>query len=242
MHYVMIVITLLLGGISLAGFGFFLFKGPLHLVNLDLTELSILIFNSFLSLLFFIQHSTMIRGSFRKCACRFIPDYYCGSLYTLTSGITLIIVVIFWQQSSVRLIVPSTVIIYGTRFVFILAFLLMFRSMQVFRQSAALTLLGVVPILQHTGIQTYTSPLFTVRGPYRWSRHPIYAASILFFWAYPYLTPDRLLLNILWSLWIIVGATLEERDLIEKFGKPYENYQKHVPMIFPIRLKPYKVV
>ena len=41
-------------------------------------------------------------------------------------------------------------------------------------------------------------------------------------WSFPDWTSDRLLLNILWSGWIVLGARWEERDLVNNFGKPYE--------------------
>jgi protein-S-isoprenylcysteine O-methyltransferase Ste14 len=35
------------------------------------------------------------------------------------------------------------------------------------------------------------------------------------------------------TLYIVVGATLEERDLVETFGDDYRRYQREVPMIVP---------
>jgi len=79
---------------------------------------------------------------------------------------------------------------------------------------------------------------FTVRGPYRWVRHPLYLFTLMMIWSYPGLTADRLLFNILWSGWVIIGSVLEERDLAAEFGQPYRDYQRTVPMLVPYRLRP----
>ena len=47
------------------------------------------------------------------------------------------------------------------------------------------------------------------------------------------MTADRLLLNGLFTAWIVVGALLEERDLVREFGEAYRGYQRRVPMLVP---------
>jgi protein-S-isoprenylcysteine O-methyltransferase Ste14 len=44
---------------------------------------------------------------------------------------------------------------------------------------------------------------------------------------------DRLLYNVLWSIWVVIGTFLEERDLVVDFGEPYRDYQRKVPMLIP---------
>ncbi len=79
---------------------------------------------------------------------------------------------------------------------------------------------------------------FVVKGPYRWVRHPLYLFMILMIWACPDLTADRLLFNGLWTVWIVIGSILEERDLMLEFGDVYREYQQRVPMFIPRRLEP----
>ena len=74
----------------------------------------------------------------------------------------------------------------------------------------------------------------TVAGPYRWVRHPLYLFMILMIWFYPDLTRDRLLFNLLWTAWIVIGSWFEEIDLISEFGDAYCQYQKRVPMLVPL--------
>jgi protein-S-isoprenylcysteine O-methyltransferase Ste14 len=58
------------------------------------------------------------------------------------------------------------------------------------------------------------------------------------FWSCPSLTADRLLFNILWTAWVVMGTILEERDLVDDFGDSYRDYQANVPMLVPHRLLP----
>jgi protein-S-isoprenylcysteine O-methyltransferase Ste14 len=47
------------------------------------------------------------------------------------------------------------------------------------------------------------------------------------------MTLDRFLFNILWTVWIIIGTVLEEKDLVSDFGDEYRLYQRKVPMLIP---------
>ena len=39
-----------------------------------------------------------------------------------------------------------------------------------------------------------------------------------------------------WTIRIIIGAVLEERDLAFTFGESYREYQRQVPMLLPLRM------
>ena len=64
-------------------------------------------------------------------------------------------------------------------------------------------------------------------------RHPLYFLNLAAIWAYPDLTADRLVFNVLWTIWIVAGTLLEEKDLIREFGNKYLDYQRDVPMLIP---------
>ncbi len=75
---------------------------------------------------------------------------------------------------------------------------------------------------------------FLARGPYCYVRHPLYLFSILPIWSAPRFSTDQLLFNVLWTIWIIVGTRLEERDLLRDFGQTYRECQLSVPMLLPL--------
>jgi protein-S-isoprenylcysteine O-methyltransferase Ste14 len=95
---------------------------------------------------------------------------------------------------------------------------------------------GVIPLRNYLRGRQSSSVPFVVRGPYRWVRHPLYLFLILMIWSYPDLTADRLLFNVLWTIWMVVGTVLEERDLVAAFGDAYRAYQRKVPMLIPYRI------
>jgi protein-S-isoprenylcysteine O-methyltransferase Ste14 len=118
------------------------------------------------------------------------------------------------------------------RLVFAFGILLMLWGV---RSLGALDTFGTGSLIAHMkGRQPGTLP-FSVRGPYRWVRHPLYLFVLLFIWSSPDVTLDRLLFNISWTVWVVIGTLLEERDLVEEFGDTYREYQKMVPMLMPFK-------
>ena len=72
-------------------------------------------------------------------------------------------------------------------------------------------------------------------GPYRWVRHPLYSAGIIFWFGIS-------LLAATWVFMALTGAALlfllrrvpqEEADLLEKFGDNYRAYMEHTGRFFP---------
>jgi len=66
-------------------------------------------------------------------------------------------------------------------------------------------------------------------------RHPAYLTTLIFIWSQPDLTASRLLLNLLFTAWIIIGTIVEERDLVALYGEDYRTYQRSVPMLIPFK-------
>lgn len=71
------------------------------------------------------------------------------------------------------------------------------------------------------------------RGPYRYLRHPLYAATVVAFFAAPDLSRGRLLLAVVLSAYIVVGLRFEERDLARRLGERYLAYRRAVPAFLP---------
>lgn len=76
------------------------------------------------------------------------------------------------------------------------------------------------------------APLNT-RGLYRYVRHPLYTASLALLWLTPQMTLNRLVLWIIFSLYLIIGAYFEERKLLREFGPAYADYKAKTPMLLP---------
>jgi protein-S-isoprenylcysteine O-methyltransferase Ste14 len=233
--YTMIGLARILGEVSLLAFIIFLFVGALNLLEMDLSESGVLWFDAGLSLLFFIQHSGMIRKPFRRWLARIIPEEYGGAIYAIASGIVLMLVILLWQTSTQTIMKPSGPFRWLLRAISFLSLLGFYRgagSLQFFDP------FGLRPIYSRLRGRNPTSMPITVAGPYRWVRHPLYLCMTLMIWSCPDLTRDRLLFNLLWTVWIVIGSYLEEIDLIAEFGDAYREYQKKVPMFVPLLRRP----
>jgi protein-S-isoprenylcysteine O-methyltransferase Ste14 len=230
--YLFLALSLLFGGVSLLAFALFLFLGPLDTVPMGLSPAAALVWDGGLCLGFFVQHSVMIRRSFRDRLGRMVPVRYQPALYSIASGIFLLLIVVLWQRTPPLLFSVEGVGRWVLRGAFLATgpvFLWAVRSLGSFDT------FGVEPIRAHLrGREPREMPL-AIRGPYLWVRHPLYTLFIVMAWTFPDLTADRLLFNVLFTAWIVLGTVLEERDLVRELGDPYRAYQSQVPMLVPWR-------
>lgn len=98
-------------------------------------------------------------------------------------------------------------------------------------QTGPLHFLGLSQLLADQGAD---SGSLTVRGFYRWVRHPLYLFSLLFLWLTPWMTANLLTTFILFTIYFYVGSIYEEKRLLAEFGVAYRKYQQRVPRLIPI--------
>jgi len=77
------------------------------------------------------------------------------------------------------------------------------------------------------------SSRLVTHGLYRWMRHPLYSAGLLFIWLTPVMSINSLIVIISASIYIIVGALFEERKLEREYGTAYTKYKAITPMLVP---------
>lgn len=211
----------------------FLFIGSFTIIDLHLSEKNALLLDALLSILFFLQHSFLIRRNIRQKLTQFIPNEYYNAFYGITSGITLLLVMILWQKSSSSIITADGLYYWMFRALFCLSFLGFYWGV---KSLGSFDALGVAPLLRYLDKKQNKPQPLVSKGPYRWVRHPLYFFMMILIWSCPVLTLDRLLFNILWCVWIIIGTILEDRDLLHEFGNQYREYQLQVPMLIPYRI------
>jgi protein-S-isoprenylcysteine O-methyltransferase Ste14 len=225
-----------LGGGGMLAWLAFLIAGPPLEWDLGLGIAGRLIVDTLVCLFFFLQHSIMVRGRFRIWLTRHIRADFHGALYACASGICLLILTIVWQPVEPALWTPPAAIRWTLMMVVVAAGAGAWWGS---RSLGEFDALGVKPAMQAlAGSQPAVTTPFVVRGPYRWIRHPLYLFSLVIIWTGPVFTVDRLLHNLLWTIWIVIGATLEERDLVDCFGSAYRAYQQRVPMLIPKSVRP----
>ena len=231
--YLIISSSLLIGAGSGLLFLGMLFFGPPRVIRMGLSSEQALLLDAALSCIFFMQHSVMIRRSVRRRLSKLVPDYSYGAFYSITSGIPLAALVLFWQE------IPQTIasadgaaywLLYVPAILALAGFYWGVRSLGGF------DMLGIRQVRRHMKNIIPKQVPITVRGPYRWVRHPLYFFMLLMIWFNPVLTPDRLLFDVLWTVWIMFGSMLEERDLEEDFGGSYRAYRSKVPMLIPWKI------
>jgi protein-S-isoprenylcysteine O-methyltransferase Ste14 len=232
MAYSIMALAALVGGGSLLLFGFFIIIGPVTIIRLNVSECQMFLWDGLLSILFFIQHSGMVRVSFRDRLSSFVPSRYHPSIYAVASGVTLMAVVLLWQTSPTTLVQLQGPLRWLPR---VVTLLVIAGFAWGFRTLALFDTFGLVPLMARPRGNEPRTPALIVRGPYLWLRHPLYFFTMVLIWAGPDMRSDRLLFNLLWTLWIVLASFLEERDLVVAFGDAYRNYQKVVPMLIPWR-------
>jgi len=228
----MMAVGLLIGGGSLILFGVFLAIGPMPIVHFHALDYRAILWDGLLSIIFFIQHSGMLRRSFRTRLAPMISRHYHPATYAIASGITLTAVLLLWQ--------PSSKVVYQTegslrllaRAISLLAVVGLVWGARTLRSFDPF---GLNPIRAYLHGRQLEAPEFIYRGPFLWVRHPLYFLTLVLIWSASNVSLDRLLFNVLWTFWVVLGAYLEEKDLAAEFGEKYHQYQRHVPMLFPWR-------
>lgn len=182
-------------------------------------------------ILFGVAHSVMARKWFKQWWLSIIPVQAERSTYILLSSVFIALIIWQWQPFGSPLWdvrnKPIGFLLYGFSVagLFITAISVFSISVSEFigwRQSKGET---------HLDFQPFVTPLF-----YKYVRHPIYFGFLVAFWCTPLMTPSHLLFGMGMTGYIVIGATLEERSLIEEFGEAYLEYQYEVPMLLPIKI------
>jgi methanethiol S-methyltransferase len=230
---ILIYATMTFGLGSLMLFLLFLFVGSFTLIHLGLDRSKSLAADALLSMLFFLQHSIMVRQPVRMRLSWIIPDIFYSAFYALTSGLALLVVMLLWQKTPTPLFTAEGASYWLFRMLF---FLCIAGFTWGSRSLGSFDPLGVKAISRHMRGKISVQMPLEVRGAYQWVRHPLYFFSLIMFWSCPVLTADRLLFNLMWTAWIITGTVMEERDLLREFGEQYRVYQKRVPMLLPYKL------
>lgn len=231
---VLAVLAPVLGGGALLVAGGALLVGPLAGVQRRsrLPDGWALAVDAALSLAFFVQHSGMVRRRFKATLARRMPERRLGAIYAIASGVALAAVILCWQRTEARLAEPGPplrAVGMGMAIAALAGFGWGVASLRRFDP------FGLRPIAAHRRGRPDRPAGLSVRGAYRWVRHPLYLCILLLLWAPLDLGLDRLLAAALWTAWIVAGTVLEERDLVAELGEPYRAYQRAVPMLLPWR-------
>ncbi|MBZ9921978.1 isoprenylcysteine carboxylmethyltransferase family protein [Mesorhizobium sp. BR1-1-7] len=192
-----------------------------------------LIVNVLLMSLFAVQHSVMARRQFKKWWTRRIPKPIERSTYVLLASLALDL--LFWQWRPIPAVLwqvtdPTVATaILGMSFV---GWVLVFTSTFLINH---FELFGLHQVANNFVGRDMPSVRFRTPVLYKFVRHPIYLGFIIAFWMAPIMTFGHLFFAAVTTAYILVGISLEERDLIEMFGDEYRRYRSRVSMLIPWR-------
>jgi methanethiol S-methyltransferase len=182
-------------------------------------------------LLYFALHSLLANLRVKAwLQAQLIPRRWYRALYNLLAVITLIPILFYLSQSE-------------QAFLFQLPLYLKYLAYAGIGLALLLLLLALVQydLGEFSGLsdlrttQKNLEPTLQIKGFNSYVRHPLYFASLLLFWFFFFAVPTKtfLMVALVSSLYLYVGARLEEEKLLLTFGDSYRRYQEKVPMLWP---------
>jgi protein-S-isoprenylcysteine O-methyltransferase Ste14 len=175
---------------------------------------------------FGLSHSVLLYPPVRDWLERYLHGALHGVFFTLITCISLLLLVLTWQQSSIEYWRLEG----WERYAIQAAYL------------ASWVALAYTVSLTGAGFQTGWTPFwawlrgkprprrrFEIRGAYRWLRHPVYLSFLGLVWFTPTMTLDRALLTGLMTGYVFLGSYFKDRRLLFFLGDAYRDYQSEVP-------------
>ena len=183
-------------------------------------------------------HSFLISIRFTNYLTRVLKNYYSfyRLFYVLISLVLLVWVINYTAPLDTTIIItyvpPWSIIrqvtMWGSLLMFFWAFFFNYDSLSFF---------GIRQILNFKKLKT-TNPSEEIKknGLLAVTRHPMYLALIIYLWSQTFRVAD-IVVNIVLTIYVIIGTVLEEKKLVLEFGDAYRKYQQEVPMLVPFTKK-----
>lgn len=187
--------------------------------------------NLLLVAVFALQHSVMARPAFKRIWTRLIPQPIERATYVWLANAVTILLMWQWQpintivwhveQTGIRAAIWS---FFAAGWLAVPLVSLMINHFDLF---------GTRQVLLFWQNKPYKDLPFRTPAFYAYVRHPLYLGWGLAFWAAPTMTVGHLLFAGSMTVYMILAAFIEERDLISHFGDTYQSYRRRVPMFVP---------
>ncbi len=181
------------------------------------------------ALLWGFTHSLVAANGFKHQMYRILGEgakKYYRFLYSIFAVLTLLPVLIL------TILIPDKTLytipqplVYFTILLQIISLLMLTYSVM---QTGALQFIGLSQVF---GLNQ--EDRLNTGGLYRYVRHPLYTFSLVLIWLTPTMTLNFALLYAAFTVYILVGAVVEERKLVKTFGPAYQEYRRKTAFLIP---------
>lgn len=190
--------------------------------------------NTGLALQFPVLHSALLTPRGQRWLVRVVPGRLGRELrttsYALLASLQILATFALWSPSGAVWWSASAVAPGASRLAFAAAWLLVGKAMLDAGLDLQSGFLGWGAVVRNRA-PSYRA--FPQHGLFRFTRQPVYVAFTLTLWTAPVITPDRLLLGGLWTLYCVVGPRLKERRYLARHPTAYRRFQARVPYWVP---------
>jgi methanethiol S-methyltransferase len=183
-------------------------------------------------------HSYLISISFTDLMKRLLKKYYAfyRLFYVVISIVLFIPLIKYSNQMDTKIIITYGLTFNILRYVLITGSLLMF-FWAFFFDYDSLSFFGIRQILSlNKNQEKKQQGQIKRKGLLGLMRHPMYLALIIYIWCQTS-TMTSIIVNSIFTIYVIIGTILEEKKLVLEFGEAYIKYQQEVPMLIPFTRK-----
>lgn len=180
-------------------------------------------------LLFALFHSIFASEKWKKIAeIRMKANFkYYRVLYSFISSIILVVIVVFHFKINTLLLWKAGIfeVIIAIATLIVSACIMLYFAKQFF-----FYLSGADVFLKTEKTETLIRSSF-----YKYVRHPLYTATLVFVWSIFFIQPllSNLISCICITVYTLIGIHFEEKKLVKAFGESYIQYRAKTPMLIP---------
>lgn len=181
-----------------------------------------LVMNIVLFAVFATHHSLLARPRFKAWIARIVPPELERSTYVWTASALFLLTCWAWARTGRDVYDADSVAAGLLTAVQALGVLLVVMTIR------RLDHLEIAGIRQLQTRERHRDTALQTTGVYSLVRHPLYLGWILFVFAVPSMTLDRLYFASISTAYLLLAIPWEERSLVREFGREYDAYRQTV--------------